>query len=106
MRRRSVLSLLGLGGAGWIASRAADGLAASAQEVGPWPFQPVATPLPVNSDGLSAAQQQRAYREVAVEDRLVVPEGFRSDLLAAWGDPLATGRFGFNNDYLGFVPLG
>jgi uncharacterized protein len=107
MRRRSVLSLLGLGGAGWIASRAADGLAASAQETGrPWPFEPVATPLPVNSDGLSAAQQQRAYREVAVEDRLVVPEGFRSDLLAAWGDPLATGRFGFNNDYLGFVPLG
>ena len=40
---------------------------------------------------------------LAVEDRLTVPEGFQSQLLAAWGDRLGDSRFGFNNDHLGFV---
>ncbi|TCD59460.1 phosphatase [Synechococcus sp. BS56D] len=118
MRRRSVLSLLGLAGAGLLASRTeAQSVGApkplaktlgktKTVQAGTWPFQPVPTPLPVSSDGLAAPQQQQHYRQLAIEDRLVVPEGFRSDLLAAWGDPLAQGRFGFNNDYLGFVPRG
>jgi secreted PhoX family phosphatase len=66
----------------------------------------VATPLPLDSDGLSTAEQREVYRRVSIDDRLVVPEEFRADLIAAWGDPLANGRFGFNNDYLGFVALG
>ena len=63
-------------------------------------------PLPVDSDGLNALEQQASYRVLAVEDRLTVPEGFRSQLLAAWGDPLGHSRFGFNNDHLGFVQQG
>ena len=107
LRRRSVLSMLGFGGAGLLAAKAGGGSSARASAVSPnssaFPFQPVRVPLPVNSDGLTAAQQQTTYREMTVEDRLVVPEGFRSDLLAAWGDALGSSRFGFNNDHLGFV---
>ncbi|MFO0075930.1 MAG: PhoX family protein, partial [Cyanobacteriota bacterium] len=29
----------------------------------------------------------------------------RSEVLLQWGDPLGSGRFGFNNDYLAFTPL-
>ena len=61
---------------------------------------------PMNSDGLQANEQRSTYRELELEDRLTVPEGFRSQLLAAWGDPLADSRFGFNNDHLGFVQQG
>jgi secreted PhoX family phosphatase len=42
---------------------------------------------------------------VALQDQLLLPEGFRGELLLQWGDPLGRGRFGFNNDYLAFTPL-
>ena len=110
LRRRSVLALLGLGAAGVVGARPRGQTAAAADSALPapqaWPFKPVPTPLPVDSDGLTAAQQQQVYRRIAVEDRLVVPEGYRADLIAAWGDPMPQGRFGFNNDYLGFVSRG
>ena len=104
-----MLSLLGLGSAVLVSSRGSKGQTRAPQLVSserPWPFRPVATPLPLHGDGLSAAEQQKRYRDVTLEDRLVVPEGCRSDLIAAWGDPLGEGRVGFNNDYLGFVSLG
>jgi secreted PhoX family phosphatase len=69
------------------------------------PFQPLRGPIPLPSDGLSAADQQRAYARVALQDQLLLPEGYRSEVLAQWGDPLGNGRFGFNNDYLAFMPL-
>ena len=104
MRRRSVLTLLGLGGSSLLLSKGAARPLPPAADYA-WPFRPVPTPLPVESDGLDADQQQQAYRRLLIEDRLVVPDGFRSDVLAAWGDGLADGRFGFNNDHLGFVAL-
>jgi secreted PhoX family phosphatase len=62
-------------------------------------------PIPLPSDGLSAAQQRQAYSRVALSDALLVPEGYRTDLVLQWGDRLANGRFGFNNDYLAFSAL-
>ena len=107
MPRRSVLSLLGLGGVGMAVAGARQGHAAhaGAAPIHPVvrPFQPVRVPLPVDGDGLSGEEQQRWYRTVGIEDRLTLPEGFRADVLAAWGDRLGTSRFGFNNDHLGFV---
>ncbi len=107
MRRRSVLSMLGLGSVGLLTAKGLSGYSSNGIGSVPgkkaFPFTPVRVALPVNSDGLTAAEQQTTYREIAVEDRLVVPEGFRSDLLAAWGDALGSSRFGFNNDHLGFV---
>ena len=91
MRRRSVLSLLGFGGVGVLTTKGLSGCVLDGRNISAardFPFQPVRVPLPVNSDGLNADQQQATYREQVLEDRLTVPEGFRSDLLAAWGDPL------------------
>ena len=106
MRRRSVLSLLGLGGVGALTAKGLSGCRlqlGKSSALQSFPFQPVRVPLPVNSDGLQASEQQSTYQELVLEDRLTVPEGFRSQLLAAWGDPLGDSRFGFNNDHLGFV---
>ena len=107
LRRRSVLSMLGLGSVGLLTAKGLSGYSSNGVGSVPgnktFPFTPVRVPLPVNSDGLTAAEQQTTYREMAVEDRLIVPEEFRSDLLAAWGDALGSSRFGFNNDHLGFV---
>jgi hypothetical protein len=109
MRRRSVLSLLGLGGVGVLTAKGLSGCMVhevKSSAVKGFPFQPVRVPLPVNSDGLKANEQRSTYRELELQDRLTVPEGFRSQLLAAWGDPLGDSRFGFNNDHLGFVQQG
>ena len=69
------------------------------------PFLPLLGPIPLPDDGLSAEQQQQTYRRVALRDELVVPEGFRYDVLMQWGDRLAGDRFGFNNDFLAYCPL-
>jgi len=113
-RRTLLLQLLGLGTAAAAGralatpSTAAPGIRPGAKPSLPpprLPFPPLRGPIPLPSDGLSAEEQRRAYARVALADRLLVPEGFRADLLLQWGDPLASGRFGFNNDYLAFTPL-
>ena len=112
-RRTLLLQLLGLGAAGLAGRALADPQAASgflpaARSGGSptrLPFPPLRGPIPLPSDRLTAAEQRRLYARVALQDRLQVPEGFRSYLLLRWGDRLANGRFGFNNDYLAFTPL-
>jgi secreted PhoX family phosphatase len=61
-------------------------------------------PLPVPTDGMDGPQQRERLSRVTLHDRLTVPDGFQSDVLAVWGDPLADGRFGSNNDFLAFFP--
>ena len=100
LRRRQLLELLGIGAV------AAGGSALAGQSATSRGFVPLQPPLPLPGDNLSAAQQRRHYARAAVEDRLVVPEGYRAELLAVWGDPLAGGRFGFNNDYLALLEQG
>jgi secreted PhoX family phosphatase len=117
MNRRELLALLGIG-MGSVAFRSAlwpRGYAAEANPGGGQPraaaaqvrpFAPVPYPLPLPSDGLGASQQRDVYGQVTLQDRVVVPEGFRADVLATWGEPLGKGRFGFNNDYLAFNAMG
>jgi secreted PhoX family phosphatase len=114
-RRTLLIQLLGLGGAAVAApvlagrspgaASAAGGEGRAVADAGPIAFQPLPGPMPLPGDGRTAYEQRRLYSQIAIEDRLVLPEGYRSDLLLAWGQPLADGRFGFNNDYLAFTPL-
>ena len=116
-RRSLLLQLLGLSAAtagsalGGVAlararSTGAAAAAGAAAQRGPQaPFRPLRGPIPLPSDGLTALEQQRVYARVALSDQLLVPEGFRAEVLMQWGDPLGSGRFGFNNDYLAFTPL-
>ena len=40
-----------------------------------------------------------------VEDDIVLPAGFKYDLVAAWGDDIGGAEFGFNADWTGFYPI-
>lgn len=100
-RRTLLLQLLGMGTAAVVEAARPRSARAGAQ----LPFRPLIGPMPLPGDGLSAADQRRRYARISLHDRLVVPEGYRSELLLSWGDPLGQGRFGFNNDYLAFTPL-
>ncbi len=115
MNRRSLLiQLLGLGAAGVatpLVGRESLALPSSALRQGALrdktqPFEPLLGPIPLPSDGLTAGQQRHHYARITIQDKLVVPKGYRSDLVLSWGDSLGSGRFGFNNDYLAFQPLG
>ena len=69
-------------------------------------FQPVKGPLPLENAGFTPEQQKEAYRNYEVVDDLVLPNGFEYQVIAAWGDKVGDSRFGYNNDYLSFVPVG
>lgn len=103
LSRRRLLQLLGLGGSAAAASLM-QGQASAGAGHGQLGFKPLRPPLPLPGDGLSAAQQRALYRQLTLDDRLLVPEGFSAELLVVWGDRLAGGRFGFNNDYLALTP--
>jgi uncharacterized protein len=73
-------------------------------------FAPVKGPMPYSALNISADQQISQYAQYSLQDDLVLPEGFMYDVIAAWGDPVGDpvddARFGYNNDYLSFVPTG
>lgn len=100
---------LGLGGA---AAPAGEGPRAQpwVRADGTLDWDPVRLPLPSHGDGGEALTDARDYARYVVEDTLVLPEGFRFDVVASWGErfgpPDARGvRFGFNADYTGLVPM-
>ncbi|AFY53742.1 putative phosphatase [Rivularia sp. PCC 7116] len=67
-------------------------------------FQPVKGPIPLQNAAFTPEQQKEAYRNYEVIDDLVLPDGFEYQVIAAWGDKVGDSRFGYNNDYLSFVP--
>ena len=107
LNRRQLLQLLGIGAGSSAAALLSPLLEAhsSTAAKGGLPFKPVRAPFPLTNDGLGAAEQRRVYQTISVEDTLLVPEGYRAEVIAVWGDGLAAGRFGFNNDYLAFQSL-
>lgn len=70
-------------------------------------WTPVDYPLPHPGDGGDAASDASRFAQYVVRDDLVLPEGFRHDVIAQWGDRFNAGgaeaRFGFNADYTGLV---
>ncbi|MEM7554678.1 MAG: alkaline phosphatase PhoX [Cyanobacteria bacterium P01_A01_bin.84] len=68
-------------------------------------FEPVKGPIPIETSGFKVEEQQEKYRDYKVVDDLVLPSGFEYHVIAAWGDKVGDSRFGYNNDYLSFVPI-
>lgn len=67
------------------------------------PFSPVEVPLPLKTEGISPKEQIVRYANYEVQDELVLPEGYKYQVIAAWGDKVGNSRFGYNNDYISFV---
>lgn len=77
----------------------------------------LASRRPVEAQGASAFAPVRASNE----DKLLLPPGYKHSVLIRWGDPLFPGaaeldpaaqtaarqerQFGYDNDFIGFVPL-
>lgn len=72
----------------------------------PEPFEPLRGPMPYDAISVSTDRQPLEYGRYALQDDIVLPEGFTYDTIASWGDPVGNSRFGYNNDYLSFVPTG
>ena len=66
-------------------------------------FNPVPLPLPLPWQNLSPADQKIQFSTHTIVDDLILPEGYTYDVVASWGDPVGTSRFGYNNDYVSFV---
>ncbi|MDJ1185677.1 PhoX family protein [Roseofilum casamattae] len=69
-------------------------------------FSPVNYPCPLSYQGLSPDRQKSLYSSYEVIDDIVLPEGYTYDVIASWGDKVGDSRFGYNNDYLSFIPTG
>lgn len=66
-------------------------------------------PVPLPGDPGDATTDAVRFASYEVQDRLVLPEGFRFDIIAEWGDRFGNGEhevsFGYNNDYTGLLPI-
>lgn len=69
-------------------------------------FEPLKGPMPYSAINISTENQLTEYAQYTVQDDIVLPEGFTYDVIAAWGDAVGESRFGYNNDYLSFIPTG
>jgi secreted PhoX family phosphatase len=110
VRRRSLLGGAAALGAGALVLSGAAGPATASGVAAP-PGQ--RTPAPSTDRWTPVAPN--------VRDTVTVPDGYRTRLVAAWGDPVLPGapdfdpyrqtpesaamQFGYNNDYVGVLPL-
>jgi secreted PhoX family phosphatase len=69
-------------------------------------------PIPLPTDAGDAQSDRARLARFEVVDDLVLPEGYRYDVVAKWGDvfgpadqPEHQVHFGYNNDYTGLVPI-
>ncbi|HSR52055.1 MAG TPA: alkaline phosphatase PhoX [Acidobacteriota bacterium] len=71
-------------------------------------WEPVPYPAPLPGQDASRPDRQR-LAHFAVQDTLVLPEGFAYAVLAQWGDEFGAAghrvRFGYNNDYTGLTRI-
>ena len=124
--RRRFLGYLGAGGAAVLGAslglwpsgcgprRSATGTPADAWipagEAPGWKPPPYPVPLPGDDSPVAGDRVRLATFEVV--DDVVLPEGFRYDVLARWGDVFGPAddasrqiRFGYNNDFTGLIPI-
>jgi secreted PhoX family phosphatase len=72
----------------------------------PFAFKPIKAAIPLETTGLSPEEQKKQYSECEIVDDLILPEGYKYQVIAAWGDRVGSDRFGYNNDYLSFISTG
>jgi secreted PhoX family phosphatase len=111
--RRELLAWLGAS-AGWLAlspscaTHSREKTFAFAAVGGEPSWTPLALPVPIASDGGSAGTDAARLARYAVRDELLLPEGFEYELLATYGESFGPEGhavpFGYNNDFLGFLP--
>ncbi|MEO1368066.1 MAG: alkaline phosphatase PhoX, partial [Acidobacteriota bacterium] len=72
-------------------------------------WTPPAYPVPLPSDRDDRAQDKVRLATYEVLDDLTLPDGFRYDVIARFGDRFGNGEheilFGYNNDYTGLLPI-
>lgn len=118
VKRRNFLMFLGAG-AGSLAlqpilkgGQSGPGVSAAFQgepayaQTGSLPFTPIKGPMPLTTDGIDRLKQVSDYSQFAVQDDIVLPQGYTYDVIASWGDRVGqTDHFGFNNDYVSFIEI-
>jgi uncharacterized protein len=65
------------------------------------------SPAPAETSGRRPSGSAAPFSPIfpSSEDRLILPPGFRYDVVAAWQDDIGAGQFGFNADYTAFFPI-
>lgn len=112
--RRGFLRYVGTGAAAVLGAGQLGALAGCATGTSGWvrrdgtpAWQPPAYPLPLPGDPHPAAEDSVRFASFQVVDGLTLPEGFRSDVVARWGESFGAPdhriTFGYNNDFTGLV---
>jgi secreted PhoX family phosphatase len=101
MSRRGFLTFLGAGSAA-LAAGSAGGFT---KEAGAQEFAGAAS-TPFREEVLSSIGFFTPI-EATDADELVLPAGFRYDIIRRWGEPVTSGgrKFGYNNDYVAYFPI-
>ena len=108
MNRRDFLAFLGISTTSTVvlSSFPATGKNIALATNNPMGFHPVKIPMPLEVDDMAKSKQMEIYQTYEVKDDLMLPSGFTYQIIGAWGDKIGDSRFGYNNDYLSFIPTG
>jgi secreted PhoX family phosphatase len=102
MTRRSFLTFLGVGSAALAAGSAGVAPRPAGAQV---PFAGAAS-TPYRSGAAGAFELSFEPIEPSAADELILPEGFKFDIIRRWGEPVTADRsFGYNNDYVAYFPI-
>ncbi|MDP8901854.1 MAG: DUF839 domain-containing protein, partial [Actinomycetota bacterium] len=100
--RRTFLTFLGAGSAALAAGSAGLTAGPAGAQEG---FSGAAS-TPYRSDSAGSFGLSFEPIEPTDADELVLPEGFKFDIIRRWGEPVTADRdFGYNNDYVAYFPI-
>ena len=103
MSRRNFLTYLGVGSA----ALAAGSTGITARPAGAQEGFTGAASTPYGSTSAEISELSFTPIEPTAADELVLPEGFKYDIIRRWGEPVTSDgqEFGFNNDYVAYFPI-
>ncbi|MFN3925849.1 MAG: PhoX family protein [Pseudanabaenaceae cyanobacterium] len=105
LKRREFIAFLGMSaGAAIVGDQVLNSFVESDAAVGGVQFKPVLGPMPVETYGIPSDRQKALFSRFEIKDDLMLPEGYTYNVIASWGDKVGDSRFGFNCDYISFIP--